>query len=278
MALARLKLVMGVAIAVGIAATAGWIGPRRATIILPATVQQDASPKDKVPIPGNLAAPANEPTPAEDVAPARSKPFAPVPDGPRPIDEAPTPTNPPATLLAAAPTSRPATKSDPEPAGTIREVPTVVIAKTDTEIVPIPPEPKAKPESRTPPAMARPSESLREEQERGAVLFAKEWVPDDPMSHGGDGLGPVFNDTSCVACHGLGAPGGAGPESKNVVIVTAAPNGCGSGGSLDQVIPSLGNSRTRLAPPLFDGSRVRLVAEASLRAQERQRNEADTHP
>jgi CxxC motif-containing protein (DUF1111 family) len=45
-------------------------------------------------------------------------------------------------------------------------------------------------------------------------------VPGDPRSHGGDGLGPLYNETSCVACHNLGAPGGAGPASKNVDIVT----------------------------------------------------------
>jgi Di-haem oxidoreductase, putative peroxidase len=35
----------------------------------------------------------------------------------------------------------------------------------------------------------------------GKELFAREWIPGDPRSHHGDGLGPVFNDSSCVACH-----------------------------------------------------------------------------
>jgi mono/diheme cytochrome c family protein len=35
----------------------------------------------------------------------------------------------------------------------------------------------------------------------------------------------VYNDSSCVACHNLGATGGAGPASKNVDIITASPNG-----------------------------------------------------
>ncbi len=55
---------------------------------------------------------------------------------------------------------------------------------------------------------------------RGAEIFAREWVPGDPRSHEGDGLGPVFNDSSCIACHGLGAPGGAGPSNKNAVILS----------------------------------------------------------
>lgn len=56
---------------------------------------------------------------------------------------------------------------------------------------------------------------------RGKELFMREWLPGDPRSHG-DGLGPVFNDSSCVACHNLGGPGGGGPIGKNVDILTAA--------------------------------------------------------
>ncbi len=47
----------------------------------------------------------------------------------------------------------------------------------------------------------------------------------DSRSHGGDGLGPVYNDSSCVACHNLGGSGGGGAASKNVDIITASPNG-----------------------------------------------------
>jgi RNA polymerase sigma factor (sigma-70 family) len=62
---------------------------------------------------------------------------------------------------------------------------------------------------------------VEEERRRGEQLFARQWAPDQRGARGGDGLGPVFNDTSCAACHGQGGPGGAGPESKNVVILTA---------------------------------------------------------
>ncbi len=58
----------------------------------------------------------------------------------------------------------------------------------------------------------------------GKELFQREWIPNDPRSHGGDGLGPVFNDSSCVACHNLGGPGGGGAASKNVDIITAFSN------------------------------------------------------
>jgi CxxC motif-containing protein (DUF1111 family) len=55
----------------------------------------------------------------------------------------------------------------------------------------------------------------------GRELFLREWLPKDPRSHGGDGLGPVFNDTSCVACHNQGGTGGGGPAAKNVQFISA---------------------------------------------------------
>ncbi len=79
---------------------------------------------------------------------------------------------------------------------------------------------------------------------RGKVLFAKDWAPNDPRSHGGDGLGPVYNETSCVACHGQGAPGGAGPENKNVVLVTASLTGPDKAKGLDQIHPGFRNGRS----------------------------------
>ena len=54
----------------------------------------------------------------------------------------------------------------------------------------------------------------------GRELFAREWQPDDPRCHGGDGLGPVYNATSCLGCHNLGGPGGAGPARENVQLAT----------------------------------------------------------
>lgn len=60
---------------------------------------------------------------------------------------------------------------------------------------------------------------------QGRALFEREWQPSDSRTHGGDGLGPVYNDTSCVACHNMGGTGGAGSAGKNVDIITAAFNG-----------------------------------------------------
>lgn len=55
----------------------------------------------------------------------------------------------------------------------------------------------------------------------GREIFLREWLPNDPRSHGGDGLGPVFNESSCVACHNQGGVGGSGSESKNVTVISA---------------------------------------------------------
>jgi RNA polymerase sigma factor (sigma-70 family) len=79
---------------------------------------------------------------------------------------------------------------------------------------------------------------------RGKLLFARDWAPNDPSNRGGDGLGPVYNETSCVACHGQGAPGGAGPESKNVVLVTASVTGQDKASGLDRIHPGFRGGRS----------------------------------
>jgi CxxC motif-containing protein (DUF1111 family) len=57
----------------------------------------------------------------------------------------------------------------------------------------------------------------------GQKLFMHEWTPHDPLSGGGDGLGPVFNAKSCVACHSQGGTGGAGDNQHNVVAYETLP-------------------------------------------------------
>jgi len=56
----------------------------------------------------------------------------------------------------------------------------------------------------------------------GLVLFEHEWRPHDPLA-GGDGLGPVFNGKSCVACHFQGGVGGGGNNQHNVVSFELLP-------------------------------------------------------
>ena len=71
----------------------------------------------------------------------------------------------------------------------------------------------------------------------GRELFTREWVPDDPRSFGGDGLGPAYNESSCVACHNLGGPGGGGPTHRNVDLLTATPLRGGPRGDAGGLMP-----------------------------------------
>lgn len=50
----------------------------------------------------------------------------------------------------------------------------------------------------------------------GRELFIHDWTSDDPLSGEGDGLGPVFNAKSCVACHFQSGIGGGGDNLHNV--------------------------------------------------------------
>jgi CxxC motif-containing protein (DUF1111 family) len=49
----------------------------------------------------------------------------------------------------------------------------------------------------------------------GQELFMHVWTPNDPLAKG-DGLGPVFNASSCVACHAKPIAGGSSGREHNV--------------------------------------------------------------
>ena len=55
---------------------------------------------------------------------------------------------------------------------------------------------------------------------RGRELFTRVWQPRQSDGRAGDGLGPLFNERSCAACHKQGALGGGGPSANNVQIVS----------------------------------------------------------
>lgn len=65
----------------------------------------------------------------------------------------------------------------------------------------------------------------------GRELFVHEWAATplgiadrDPLvAPAGDGLGPVFNAKSCVACHSQGGVGGAGQTKQNVLAFDVVP-------------------------------------------------------
>ena len=69
-----------------------------------------------------------------------------------------------------------------------------------------------------------------EDAPAGRQLFATEWFPRDQPVGGarGDGLGPVYNEASCLACHCQGGPGGSGPRCRNVQIVTLDAQAAGA--------------------------------------------------
>ncbi|HTU25238.1 MAG TPA: di-heme oxidoredictase family protein, partial [Pirellulales bacterium] len=61
--------------------------------------------------------------------------------------------------------------------------------------------------------------------ERGQQLFEHAWKTGSDPQAGADGLGPLYNERSCVACHQLGGVGGAGPNSVNVKLLTVSVGG-----------------------------------------------------
>ena len=75
------------------------------------------------------------------------------------------------------------------------------------------------------PTPARISEGLR--------LFLTDWSTEGRDGTRGDGLGPVFNERSCVACHAQGGPGGAGGSRADVLILTDAGSARLPDGSID---------------------------------------------
>jgi CxxC motif-containing protein (DUF1111 family) len=93
----------------------------------------------------------------------------------------------------------------------------------------------------------------------GEALFTKIWTTvNDPEK--GDGLGPLYNEASCVACHWQGGPGGGGRNDTNVVLLIASGKGGGDSvfrGELDA-----------LHPAFRDGSSVVLHKNATAEADE----------
>ena len=57
----------------------------------------------------------------------------------------------------------------------------------------------------------------------GEKLFKRQWEPARLDSSSGDGLGPMFNHTSCVACHKQGGMGGGGAADVNALMVSVIP-------------------------------------------------------
>jgi RNA polymerase sigma factor (sigma-70 family) len=247
MALARLKAAMGTALAVGVSAAALWVGVHRELRVSAAPAHALARPASEARPPSNAASPGQERSSPRDQAPPPVQPLAPRQSKPRATDDLPTLGRAAASILAGGAIGDGILDSSPK-----RE------AKIATEKH----DKGAKPAAGV---AAKPSRIGDTERAQGALLFAKEWMPNEPANHGGDGLGPVYNETSCVACHGLGGPGGAGPESKNVILMTAGSSGCGPSRPLDQIHPGFRGSRSAVlhrygTDPEYERWRSRLLA------------------
>src|SRR3954462_8173591 len=61
------------------------------------------------------------------------------------------------------------------------------------------------------------SVDLDAQEKRGKEIFLHAWTPGDPMSVAGDGVGPTYNASSCVACHAQGGAGGAGAANVRIM-------------------------------------------------------------
>jgi CxxC motif-containing protein (DUF1111 family) len=76
----------------------------------------------------------------------------------------------------------------------------------------------------------------------GQELFARQWLPNDPRSQGGDGLGPVYNERSCLGCHHQGGPGGSAGAERNIEIITATGGSSGAPGAFYSFGMSFGSA------------------------------------
>lgn len=70
----------------------------------------------------------------------------------------------------------------------------------------------------------------------GKQLFERDWRIHPPAQ--GDGIGPLFNDVSCVACHNQGGVGGAGGLDHNVRVVSLGTSTVSGVQSLSQSLTS----------------------------------------
>jgi CxxC motif-containing protein (DUF1111 family) len=74
-----------------------------------------------------------------------------------------------------------------------------------------------------PAAPATSQDCLADRIQRGRELFLKRWKAADVANPTGDGLGPTFNGRSCVECHNMSRPGGAGSLEHNVDLLSIMP-------------------------------------------------------
>ncbi len=86
---------------------------------------------------------------------------------------------------------------------------------------------------------AKPPVDRTKQIAEGRELFERDWLKKPPRTTTSDGLGPMYNDVSCVGCHNLGGVGGAGPLLKNVdllSVVSPRSRGLARRSSFDRIV------------------------------------------
>lgn len=90
--------------------------------------------------------------------------------------------------------------------------------KLDETLLPAPEAPRR---AGTPAPVAKPPVDASIEE--GRTLFEHRWDQGPPAGgKKGDGLGPVYNDASCAACHRQGGLGGGGGNEHDALLATVA--------------------------------------------------------
>jgi CxxC motif-containing protein (DUF1111 family) len=94
----------------------------------------------------------------------------------------------------------------------------------------------------------------RNQVAEGAWLFARDWSRVDRDERRGDGLGPMFNARSCVACHGQGGTGGSGKSGADVLILTEIGTPRKPDGKVDfEKLNEAGSTPKPVASEVFPG-------------------------
>jgi CxxC motif-containing protein (DUF1111 family) len=96
----------------------------------------------------------------------------------------------------------------------------------------------------------------------GRHFFLKLWPAGEGSPTGGDGLGPLYNEGSCVACHHVGGLGGAGLNDRNVKLLVASGTATAEGNTVFK------GELTDLHPGLRGGTSVVLHRHGTTRAVE----------
>jgi CxxC motif-containing protein (DUF1111 family) len=111
-----------------------------------------------------------------------------------------------------------------------------------------------------------PTPQDRDAVQDGQALFTRTWSEGDEQSPLGDGLGPLYNDTSCMACHNQGGAGGAGARQKNVNLRDGAMAARFTTDPEAWPLTTRGRSTQRNSPALFGAGLLDQVSHAQVEA------------